>query len=190
MRPRGLCPRGCMRLVPGVLVSPACLSPTPTPLRGEPGENTRGAKAAGGIARTGVADARVVDLDAHLVRLGRRHLDVLDGELLARLPRHGRLAGDGLFPPASAVTLFRLGLLRGPARSYAGERGTRALLTFPTVSAIAPVRGLLVGGSGVPKLDGDGGNETLRAGVSAENGLRRRRGRKLRRAQVPRAVFV
>ena len=123
MRPRGLCPRGCMRLVPGVLVSPACLSPTPTPLRGEPGENTRGAKAAGGIARTGVADARVVDLDAHLVRLGRRHLDVLDGELLARLPRHGRLAGDGLFRPASAVAFFRLGLLRGPARSYAGERG-------------------------------------------------------------------
>lgn len=43
-----------------------------------------------------MADSRVEDLDAHLVGLGRRHLDVLDAEILAGFPGHGGLASDGL----------------------------------------------------------------------------------------------
>ena len=46
--------------------------------------------------RTCVADARVVDLDAHLVGFGRGDLDLLDAEVLAGLPGHGGQAGDGL----------------------------------------------------------------------------------------------
>ena len=45
---------------------------------------------------TCVADASVFDLDAHLVGLGRRYLNVLIAELLAGAPGDGRLAGDGL----------------------------------------------------------------------------------------------
>ena len=56
--------------------------------------------ALGVLARQGVgvrvADARVGDLDADLVGLGRRDLDVLVGELLAGAPGDGRLAGDCL----------------------------------------------------------------------------------------------
>lgn len=43
-----------------------------------------------------MAHSRVVDLDADLVGLGRRDLDVLEGEGLAGLPGNGGLAGDGL----------------------------------------------------------------------------------------------
>lgn len=43
-----------------------------------------------------VADARVVDLDAHFMGLGRSNLDVLDAELLASFPGDSCLAGDGL----------------------------------------------------------------------------------------------
>lgn len=38
-----------------------------------------------------MADTGVVDLDAHFVGLGRRHLDVLDGEGFAGAPRDGGL---------------------------------------------------------------------------------------------------
>ena len=43
-----------------------------------------------------MADARVVDLDAHLVGPRRRYLDVFVAELLAGAPGDGGLAGDGL----------------------------------------------------------------------------------------------
>jgi hypothetical protein len=43
-----------------------------------------------------VADTSVLDLDAHLVGLGRCYLDVLVAELLAGTPGDGRLAGDCL----------------------------------------------------------------------------------------------
>lgn len=43
-----------------------------------------------------MAHSRVVDLDTDLVGLGRRDLDVLEGEVLAGLPGDGGLAGDGL----------------------------------------------------------------------------------------------
>ena len=43
-----------------------------------------------------MAHSRVVNLDADLVSLGRRDLDVLEGEGLAGLPGDGGLAGDGL----------------------------------------------------------------------------------------------
>ncbi len=46
--------------------------------------------------RTCVANARVVDLDAHLVGARRENLDILVAELLARAPGDGGLAGDGL----------------------------------------------------------------------------------------------
>jgi hypothetical protein len=46
---------------------------------------------------TCVADTSVVDLDSHFVSLGRGDLDVLDAQVLAGLPGHGGLAGDGLF---------------------------------------------------------------------------------------------
>ena len=46
--------------------------------------------------RTCVADAGVVDLDAHLVGPRRQYLDILVAELLARAPGDGGLAGDGL----------------------------------------------------------------------------------------------
>lgn len=45
---------------------------------------------------TRVTDTCIVDLDSNLVRLGRGNLDILNGELFSRLPRHGGLAGDGL----------------------------------------------------------------------------------------------
>ena len=41
--------------------------------------------------QTRVADTGVVDLDAHFVGLGRRHLDVFDGEGFAGAPRDGGL---------------------------------------------------------------------------------------------------
>lgn len=44
----------------------------------------------------GVADARVVDLDADFVGAGRGDLDVFDGEVFGGLPGDGGLAGDGL----------------------------------------------------------------------------------------------
>lgn len=47
-------------------------------------------------ALTGMADARVVDLDADLMGLWRSDLDVLDAQLLASLPCNGCLAVDGL----------------------------------------------------------------------------------------------
>lgn len=46
--------------------------------------------------RTCVTDSGVVDLDAHLVCLGRCDFDLLDAEVLAGLPGHGGQAGDGL----------------------------------------------------------------------------------------------
>jgi hypothetical protein len=49
-----------------------------------------------GRAVTCVADAGIMDLDAHLVRLGRCYLDVLIAKLLAGAPGDGGLAGDGL----------------------------------------------------------------------------------------------
>jgi len=45
---------------------------------------------------TCVADACVVNLDAHLVGARRGHLDVLIAELLTGAPGDGGLAGDGL----------------------------------------------------------------------------------------------
>jgi hypothetical protein len=46
--------------------------------------------------RTRVADACVVNLDSHLVSLGRRNLNILNGEVLASFPGNGGLAGDCL----------------------------------------------------------------------------------------------
>ena len=43
-----------------------------------------------------MADTGVKDLNTDLVGLGRRDLDILDGEVLASLPGDGGLAGDGL----------------------------------------------------------------------------------------------
>lgn len=45
---------------------------------------------------TRVANTSVVDLDADLVRFWRGNLNVLNGQVLAGLPGHGGLAGDGL----------------------------------------------------------------------------------------------
>ena len=45
---------------------------------------------------TRVADTSVVDLNADLVSLGGRDLNILNAELLASLPGDGGLAGDGL----------------------------------------------------------------------------------------------
>jgi hypothetical protein len=41
--------------------------------------------------RTSVADTSVVDLNADLMGLGRPNLDILDRQLLARLPSNGSL---------------------------------------------------------------------------------------------------
>ena len=46
--------------------------------------------------RTCVAHSGVVDLNADLVRLGRRDLDILDAQLLAGLPGDGGLASNRL----------------------------------------------------------------------------------------------
>ena len=50
----------------------------------------------GGAGRTGMADSRVGDLNAHFVGPGRADLDGLDAEGLSGLPCDGRLAGDCL----------------------------------------------------------------------------------------------
>jgi len=57
-------------------------------------------------SHTCVANTRVVDLNAHLVCLGRRDLYILDAELLAGLPSHGSLAGDGLKTLENGVSAF------------------------------------------------------------------------------------
>ena len=59
------------------------------------GEGTLGILAGEGVGVC-VADAGVVDLDSHLVGLGRGNLDILDAELLASFPGDSCLAGDGL----------------------------------------------------------------------------------------------
>ena len=41
-------------------------------------------------------DAGVVNLDSHLVSLGRSDFNVLDAQVLSGLPSHGGLASDGL----------------------------------------------------------------------------------------------
>lgn len=48
------------------------------------------------VEQTCVADAGVMDLDAHFVGPGRRDLNILIAELLTGAPGDGRLAGDGL----------------------------------------------------------------------------------------------
>jgi hypothetical protein len=82
-----------------------------------------------------MADTGIVDLDSHLVSLGRSHLNILDGEVLAGLPGHGGLAGDGLSQVSpSQLSLSPLFIVRG----YGGVGGMKDhRLTFPTVSAIA-----------------------------------------------------
>ena len=64
------------------------------------GESTLGVLARQRV-RVCVADTGVVDLDADLVGLGRRNLDVLNAQLLASLPGNGSLAGDGLIRGAA-----------------------------------------------------------------------------------------
>jgi hypothetical protein len=44
-----------------------------------------------------MANTRVMDLDSHLVCLGRSDLDVLDAQVLSSLPGHSGLARDGLY---------------------------------------------------------------------------------------------
>ena len=79
--------------------------------------------------RTCVADAGVVDLDAHLVGPRRQYLDVLVAELLARAPGDGGLAGDGL---------------RGVRVSESQKRGAPELSCVPTFPSVAIV--MCVGG--------------------------------------------
>lgn len=67
-----------------------------------------------GQLRTCVADTGVVDLDAHLVGPGWRHLDGLDAQVFACLPSHGRLAGDGLNENISEVSLLFQRILGSP----------------------------------------------------------------------------
>lgn len=44
-----------------------------------------------------MANASVVDLDSDLMSLGRSNFNILNGKLLACLPRYGGLAGNGLY---------------------------------------------------------------------------------------------
>ena len=41
-----------------------------------------------------MADARVLDFDPDFMRLGRRDFDVLDSQVLPRLPSNGSLSRD------------------------------------------------------------------------------------------------
>lgn len=59
------------------------------------GESTLGVLAGEGVGIC-VADTGVVDLDADFVGAGRKHLNVLDAQLLAGLPGDGGLASDRL----------------------------------------------------------------------------------------------
>jgi hypothetical protein len=63
------------------------------------GERALGVLSRQGV-RIGMADTGVVNLDSDLVGLGGSDLNVLDAQLLAGLPGHGSLAGDGLRPLA------------------------------------------------------------------------------------------
>ena len=74
--------------------------------------------------RTCVADAGVVDLDAHLVGPRRQYLDVLVAELLAGAPGDGGLAGDGL---------------RGVRVSESRKRGAPEFSCLPTFPSVAIV---------------------------------------------------
>lgn len=66
-----------------------------------------------------MADTGIVDLDSDLVGLGRSNLDILDREVLAGLPGHGGLAGDGLSRvPQSQLSSSPLFTVRG----YGGAR--------------------------------------------------------------------
>src|SRR5689334_19055813 len=76
----------------------------------------------GGMCCTCVADARVVDLDAHLVGPRRRHLDVLIAELLAGAPGDGGLAGDGLDAVGEGGLAKLSSSTRGEGRRVAGPQ--------------------------------------------------------------------
>lgn len=88
-----------------------------------------------GAILTCVAHAGRVDLDADLVGLGRRHLDVLDAQLLASLPGNGGLAGDSLCksPLEGAFRLDPLGRTATTPPSVSAASPPR---TLPTVEAI------------------------------------------------------
>lgn len=45
---------------------------------------------------TCVANSGIIDLNSHLVCLGRRNFNILDAQVLASFPSHGRLASDCL----------------------------------------------------------------------------------------------
>lgn len=65
--------------------------------------------------RTCMADAGVVYLNTHFVGLGRRDLDVLEAQVFAGLPGHGRLAGDCLYRGwLTSLHFFRSSLLSSP----------------------------------------------------------------------------
>lgn len=69
-----------------------------------------------------MADSGVEDLDPNLVGLGGRDLDLLDAELLARLPRDGGLALDNLVMADGDVSwgsFFSLPLHRTRGRAAA-----------------------------------------------------------------------
>lgn len=60
-----------------------------------------------GLGLTCVTDSGVVDFDSNLVGLGRCDLNVLDAQVFAGLPSHGRLASDGLRGSESQSACFR-----------------------------------------------------------------------------------
>lgn len=71
------------------------------------GEGTLGVLA-GQRVRICVAHTGVVDLDTDLVRLWGCNLDVLNAQVLARLPGDGGLAGDGLLLASVLPWIFNL----------------------------------------------------------------------------------
>lgn len=87
---------------------------------------------------TRVADARVVDLDADLVGLGRGDFNLLDAEVLAGFPGNGGLgvvcqlnvvtSGGGCGPRTLHLIVYGVFVSRASAVWF-GD------LTFPTVSA-------------------------------------------------------
>lgn len=68
---------------------------TGTLVAGNDRESTLGVLSAEHV-RIGMADTGVVDLYPNLVGTRRKNLDILNAEVLASLPGHGGLAGDGL----------------------------------------------------------------------------------------------
>lgn len=60
---------------------------------------------------TGVADTRVIDLNANFVGLGRGDLDILNRQILGSLPCDSGLLGSGLACPTFGLDLLCLFLL-------------------------------------------------------------------------------